>query len=299
MISIFKRVYSSIFNTFERKDLSQWEREPAANLPVYGVYHAFLDTGWEDIVEAQIDSLKRAGLLDYTRKLYISCIARDSEDVEKLLQKIGNHKAEIISTTSDFAQFEYPALRYIKALSEREECLIYYFHTKGITYQSANTGNNRAFRSFVSKIKAWNEMMEYFIFDKWSVAVNALSAGYDTYGCYRWPPRKYTMYSGSFWWSTSSYIKTLPDFCSEVITKDRFYSEIWLYEHSPNDFSAFDTIADLYFVRLPRSIYSEKKPRMTDVIRFIFMYNYRKTLKHLFGYNYKKRNQQRFQKIKK
>lgn len=298
MVSVFKRVYLSLFKTFDRRDLSQWEYSPSTCLPVYGVYHAFLDNGWESVVTAQIGRLRRSGLLGYTRKLYVSCIAQDDESVEKLRQIIGNDKVEIISSVSDPTRFEYPALEFVKALSMREECLIYYFHTKGITYQVANVGKSHAFRSFIAKIHAWNHMMEYFNFDKWQVAVNVLASGYDTYGCYRWAPSNYVMYSGSFWWGRADYIRSLPDFDFGTIAMDRFYSEVWLYENSPHDFSAFDTMADLYFVRMPDTIYKDEKPRMIDVLRFTFTYNWRKVQKRLFGYNYKKRNQRRFQKIK-
>lgn len=61
------------------------------------------------------------------------------------------------------------------------------------------------------------------------------------------------------------------------------------FEHSHKYFSAFDTIADLYFVRIPRSIYVQGNTKILDKFRFIFMYNYQKIRKHVFGYNYKKR----------
>ena len=142
-------------------------------------------------------------------------------------------------------------------------------------------------------------MLEYFIFDKWQVAVNVLSNGFDTYSCYRWPPRNYTMYSGSFWWARSAYIRKLPDFQSDIISSNRFYSEVWLFERNHQQFSAFDTIADLYFVRIPRSIYTDGTPSFIDKLRFSFMYNFRKIQKHIFHYNYKQRCQQRFQQLKK
>lgn len=141
-------------------------------------------------------------------------------------------------------------------------------------------------------------MLEYFIFDKWQVAVNALTDGFDTYSCYRWPPRHYTMYSGSFWWAKSDYLKTLPDFEKDIISVNRFYSEVWLFKRNHRQFSAFDTIADLYFVRIPRSIYTDGPTKTWDNIYFSLVYNIRKIEKHLFKFNYKQHCQQRFQKLK-
>lgn len=157
---------------------------------------------------------------------------------------------------------------------------------------------DKQFMSFRSKIDAWRELLEYFVFYKWKVAVNVLSEGYDTYGCYRWPPKKHKMYSGSFWWARTDFIRTLPCFDSNIIANNRFYSETWLFERPNKQFSAFDSIVDFYFVHVPHSIYMEKHPPLKDIFRFVATYNFRKIAKHLFGYNYKKVNQKRFQKLK-
>ncbi|GAB6982783.1 hypothetical protein [Prevotella dentasini] len=294
---ILKRITDSIFHVYERRNLTPWEHRPDTTLPIYGVYHAMLDTGWERLVGRQIDNLKKSGLLDATSTFYISCIASNLQDVERLRSMIDSDKTEIVSCLTDPKRYEYPALEFIKSLSEREDCIVYYFHTKGISYQSLDS-SDQSFLSFRRKIEAWREMLEYFIFDKWQVAVNALTNGYDTYGCYRWPPRNYTMYSGSFWWARSEHIRQLPDFRPPVIATNRFYSETWLFERKHRQFSAFDSIADLYFVRIPRSVYTDGTPCLRDKIGFSLMYNLRKIEKHIFHYNYKQRCQKKFQKLK-
>ena len=297
MSSFLQRIRESLFHVYDRKDLRRWEDEPKSELPIYGVYHVMLDTGWEPLVRRQVDNLRKSGLLDATTTFFVSCIAGNQADVECLKCIINSDKLVIISNVTDPKRYEYPALEFIKQLSEREDCLFYYFHTKGISYQSL-TSNDRLFCSFKTKIEAWREMLEYFIFDKWKVAVNVLNEGYDTYSCYRWPPRNYTMYSGSFWWARSAYIRTLPTFDKAVISTNRFYSEVWLFERNHRQFSTFDTIADLYFVRIPRSIYTDEQTKWFDKVCFSFTYNMRKIEKHIFKYNYKKRCQKRFQKLK-
>lgn len=297
-VNILHRISQSLFHVYERKDLQQWDVAPQKHLPIYGVYHIMLDTGWEKLARKQIENLKNSGLLAATEKLFISCIAADEAKVDALKQLIDSEKVELIAFSTNPQKYEYPALQFIKELSQRKDCLVYYFHSKGISYQSL-VSDDRLFRAFQQKIEAWREMLEYFVFDKWRVAVNALSNGFDTYSCYRWPPRNYTMYSGSFWWTTSAHIQQLPDFQPDVISANRFYSEVWLFERKHRQFSAFDTIADLYFVRIPRSIYADGKPSFIDKLRFSFMYNLRKIEKHIFHYNYKKRCQQRFQQLKK
>ncbi len=297
MKNIFARVYDTLFNVCNKRDLEKWDVAPESDKNIYGVYHVYCDTDWERLVIKQIENLKNSGLFDATTTFYVSCITSKDSDVDKLKEIVGSDKLQIISVTDNPCRYEYPALEYVRQISAAEDSMIYYFHTKGISYQTSDC-TDRAFLSFKNKIVAWCEMMEYFIFFKWNVAVNALNSGYDTYGCYLWPPRKQKMYSGSYWWANSLYIRTLPDFREDVIAHDRFYSETWLFENTHKFFSAFDTTADLYFVRISRSLYAKGAIKVADKLRFVFMYNYRKIQKHVFGYNYKKICQKKFQKLK-
>ncbi len=296
-MGIFRRIYNSFFHTYTTRDLSQWEHFPETKMPIYGVYHVMMDIGWEPVVAAQITTLKESGLLDATKKLYLSCVTNNEASIEHLKDMIGSDKVEIIAQHQDPTCYEYPALEFIKQLSEKENALVYYFHTKGITYQSL-TSKDKRFLAFKRKIEAWRELLEYFIFTKWKVAVNTLSNGYDTYGCYRWPPKNYKMYSGSFWWARTDFVRTLPNFDPNIISNDRFYSETWLFQKPNRQFSAFDSIVDFYFVYVPHSIYTEGKKPFIDRFKFVITYNFRKIEKHIFGYNYKKVNQKRFQKLK-
>ena len=182
--NILNRISQSLFHVYERKDLRQWDVAPQKHLPIYGIYHIMLDTGWEKLAQKQIENLKNSGLLAATEKLFISCMAADEAKVDILKQLIDSDKVELIAFSTNPQKYEYPALQFIKELSQHEDCLIYYFHSKGISYQSL-VSDDRLFRAFQQKIEAWREMLEYFVFDKWRVAVNALSNGFDTYSCYR------------------------------------------------------------------------------------------------------------------
>lgn len=297
MANILTRYIDSLFHVYQWRDLSAWDNLPQQQRPIYGVYHIFCLDGWQELVKQQITTIRESGLLDATDHLYVSVITNNPSDVDVLKLIVNSPKLVIISNTNDATRYEYPALEYVREIAEKvPESLIYYFHTKGISYQTAHSRDAR-FHSFQQKIIAWREMLEYFIFERWHVAVNVLCDGYDTYGCYRWPPRNYKMYSGSFWWAKAEYINTLPPFQKEVIRSNRFYSEVWLYERAHHDFSAFDTLADLYYVRILPSLYKREKPPLYEVFRFVLIYNWRKFLKHVFHINYKKRNQERFQRL--
>ena len=292
------RITDTLLHVYDRRDISKWQFEPALTRPIYGVYHVYCVDGWQTLVAKQVENLRRDGLLDNTRTLFVSCISQNDDDINELKRIINSPKMELISFTGDAKRYEYPALEKVLSLCRTENCLVYYFHTKGISYQCVDT-QDRLFRGFQAKIEAWREMLEFFVFAKWRVAANVLADGYDLYGCYRWPPRDYKMFSGNFWWINSDYGKRLPDFKEDVIAADRFYSEVWAFSQNGRVFSPFETIADLYFVRIRQSIYASERPKLTDVVPFVLTYNWRKFLKHAFGYSYKKRCQRRFQHLNK
>ena len=141
--------------------------------------------------------------------------------------------------------------------------------------------------------------MEYFLMNQWKVAVNTLEAGYDTYGSYLFPPFKNKMYAGNFWWAKASYFKTLPALDEDTKLHNRFMAEEWLLSQpGVKAFSAFDTVADLYFVRIPPTIYEVGRHSLFDSLRFCAIYTYRKYQRKWFGYSYKQHCQQKFQQLK-
>ena len=245
MTSILKRIYKSTLGIYERKDLSAWSHTPTSSTPVYGIYHIFCDANWKEMVREQMQHLADSGLLEASNRLYISCIARNDEDImelEDILQQYSADKIEFVSKTTNPQRFEFPALDYMYEKSQHEDFLFYYFHTKGITYQTTLHQEDREFRGFVEKIVAWRRMMEYFLMNQWKVAVNTLEAGYDTYGSYLFPPFKNKMYAGNFWWAKASYFRTLPALDEDTKLHNRFMAEEWLLSlPGVKAFSAFDT----------------------------------------------------------
>ena len=65
MASVLKRIYDKIFHVYDRRDTAEWEHEPVAGRPIYGVYHVMCDTGWERLVARQVATLKQSRLLAF------------------------------------------------------------------------------------------------------------------------------------------------------------------------------------------------------------------------------------------
>ena len=304
MQNMISRAASTAYNTVaravERRDLTQWEHDPHMATPVYGVYHVFCDKGWRELVPDQIGRLKASGLWENTERFYVSCIVKDRGEADDLRRMIGEDKAERISVETDPMKYEYPALEFIRSKSREEDCLLYYFHTKGVSYYGGDR-SDKNFRRLRRNIDAWRHMMEHFLFTKWRVAVNALQDGYDTYGCYRLPPypKPYYMYAGNFWWVRSDYVRRLPPFPEKRIATDRFIAEEWLYKAGPKDFSAFDSLADLYYVYMDESLYASPKLPVLKWLRFVWCFNWVKLRKHLFKYDYKAKRQICYQVLRK
>lgn len=319
MYTIIDKFRDTLFHTTSKYDLSAWDKQPETSLPVYGVYHIFCDKDWQRMVEMQIRHLKESGLFAATTRFCVSIIARHDEDIQELRRIVGDdEKLEIISDSRDPRKFEYPALQFIRRKCTEEDCLVYYFHTKGITYQNFNT-TDRKFNNFKRNIESWRQMMEYFLFDKWKVAVNLLSGDtlaeadgpqhtptcgerYDVYGCYRFPPppMQYYLYAGNFWWARGQYVRTLPDFDESRMAGDRFFAEEWLFRGNPKSFSAFDTLADIYCVNMESCLYrSDRKATWWAKLRFTLRYNFVKLCRHGFGYDYKTVCQKRYQRLSK
>lgn len=297
MPTIFQRICKSTVGVCQRRNLSEWQHEPSPGLDIYGMYHVWCAPGWESMVREQIGRLVKSGLLARTKKLFVSCIVKEKDDEERLLGILGDCPVELVSVRTEGSAFEFPALDYMYEKSQHEDFLFYYFHTKGISYQSVNA-TDHLFLGFNSKIVAWRNLMEYFIMDQWQVAVNVLDAGWDTYGCYLFPPFKETMYAGNFWWAKSGYFRSLPKLDDDTKKNNRFMAEEWLLSSGKaRAFSAFDTVADLYDVRIDEAQYVDGKSSWFQSLRFFVIYTFRKYQKKWFHYSYKHRCQARFQKL--
>lgn len=286
--SLLHKFRDTFFRASRRYDLSPWDHEPpAGGKPIYGIYHVYCAGPWRQMVAEQMASLRSSGLLDATRRFYVSCIPMEPGDSAELERIIGTEKAVMAAVTPPPGHFEYPALRIARQLGTEEDCLIYYFHTKGVSYYPTNSQPSGYRQKFLRNVTSWRLMMEWTIFEKWQVAVNALSDGYDTYGCYRLPPppMKYYLYGGNFWWARGSYLAALPPITDDDL-KERYYAEEWLYKGGPKDFSAFDTMADLYYVNMPRCLYAAPRTPLLTAIAFSLRYNLHKFRKHVLHYDF-------------
>lgn len=296
-MNLLRSLNRTLFHVYDCPDLTPWQHSPSNTRPIYGVYHVFCARGWQRLVADQFAHLKRSGLLDATTTLFVSCIVFSDDDVEQLRRIIDTDKLCIASIQRNPRLFEYPALAQVKSVCKEENCLVYYFHTKGISFYGGES-SDKHYLWFMRNVESWRKEMEYFLMDQWKVAVNTLSEGYDMYGSYRWPPlpAKRVMYSGNFWWTKADYVRTLSDIYPEQMTGDRLFAELWLYKGGGKDFSAFDTDAILYRVNIPKCIYDGSPAPWTTRLRFVIAHNWSKIKKKVFRQDFGKRYNDKYQK---
>lgn len=244
---------------------------------IIGVYHILCVNDWPSLVTEQIRYLKESGLLSQTKTLYISAIIKEYNDVE-IIKKIvdTNNKLDFIYIGYDTSVYEYPALEFIYNKAQEDDFYVYYFHTKGISYQKEKSMEypSKDFKQLKKNTNAWRRMMEYFIFERYNYALKALQT-YDAYGCYYRdpivPPFHYKYYAGNFWWSKSEYIKYLPPITTEI-KGNRYLAENWLLQNSSKIYSSFNTSAELYAIYIPEILYKRKDIYITSLIEFIKFY---------------------------
>ena len=183
---------------------------------IYGFHHICFKNNGQQIFEEQLQKIKDSGLYDRSNKIFCSLLGQRNNYVLP-------DKYEIIYENEKMDVYERPILRYMYDNSSINEGKYWYIHTKGIRhYQTPNE----------NPVRDWRNYMEYFIITKWQQCVNDLN-NYDVVGVSLQREPK-IHYSGNFWWSKSSYIKTnKPEFknnnTSNNIHNSKYYDgEMWI-----------------------------------------------------------------------
>ena len=251
--------------------------EKDASAKVYGFYHAYcMCDGWENLVKEQLTHVVSSGLYERIDKLYIGALIRDN-DLNTLKLLISNYsKIEIMYTNEDRTLFEYPTLMALQKKCTEEDFIGFYFHTKGISWINNPT---------VYKVgNSWRLMSEYFMFDRWKLAVHAIASGKDVYGTNYQEINngKKRIIGGNFWWFRSDYVKSLYEL--KVNKQNRNESELWILHDSNNVYCPFYFSGNTRNDYLPKELYlpSQKWIRIKLAVKIYFT-RFRYLFKRLFG----------------
>jgi len=198
---------------------------------IYGFYHVCLANNWTALVKEQIQLIMDSGLYEKTDKIFVSCVGMG----RKILQNMLPPKFQIALYNPDIRPAEVPLVRYIHELSKKEDFLCWYIHTKGVISGQGNWN-----------VVLWRKVMEHFIIFKHQQCIDTISSpkcdvcGILIYDAWATPMRVTGkgghFCAGNFWWSKSSYLRTLK---SVFLNGSRWEAEFWFARRPSTRFVSF------------------------------------------------------------
>ena len=231
----------SNYNFYESNSIIKTETDTHIHIdvliPIHIFIHVCMIENWKDILNNQIENIKKSGLYDIAHKIHLGILG-DIEN-EFFNEIFKDDKFDILYIDKRVELYEIHTINYIKYFCDNisSEIYILYIHTKGVR----NAGNKET-------IKSWRLMMEYFLVNKYKECINYLSI-FDTLGsnivnsfcCNKEFSRineNHTFhYSGNFWWSKKSYIDKL-NYINLDLTKNsintRYKAENWILSNYPD-----------------------------------------------------------------
>lgn len=205
---------------------------------IVGFIHVAKINHWHIILNEQIEKLRKSGLFDITRTIYVTTLG--SGDEKEILS---DPKFDVVRLDS-LTHYEFPSLMRMYEFCKSESSKIWYIHGKGVSYASMDR----------YKMEDWRRLMEYFCIERHSDCISALDS-YDVCGV-NWRTRRAPHFSGNFWWARSSYIKTLPDPRS-INHNDRWQAEWWIGRNDKVRVkNFFESGVNHYLSHFPRDEYT-------------------------------------------
>lgn len=175
------------------------------------------------VVEEQMDTLRKSGLLDHASKFVVGINGgQESDELANLLLPA---KAERVLHGLDSRSENLTILEIEKWVQNHPGWNVLYFHSKGAT------NSEDQFR-----IK-WRRCMMRNLVIAWQRCVNDLERGYESVGCH-WHTDMYrrSYWAGTFWWARSEFLQTVPSITTQpTVIKEgiaslnaRYEAEVWI-----------------------------------------------------------------------
>jgi hypothetical protein len=197
----------------------------------YIYYHIYLtdETGcWYNLFLDQLYSVIDSGLYDNIEKMYVVCIGKSDEidlfagicncyskiqilkklylDKDKKENLSLQHTSSIDYEKNNFYD-EVQTMSLLQEHANREDAQFLYFHSKGITaaWRMREEKHSAAFINYY----LWRKFLQWGCIENWKICSDSLK----NHSCAgvnlgTWPVPHY---SGTFWWTKSEYVRTLPD----------------------------------------------------------------------------------------
>lgn len=211
-------------------DLKIDERKPINKSIVTYIHLVDINESYKNTALDIINPIINSGLIEESHIKFLLHYNRESFTwLEEMF--LGYDNVEFFYPDVSLSDYEIPSINKI-----REDCLnfdsehfILYLHHKGVTRPNNGPATD------------WRKFLVHFNVDRWRDNVALLEYGFDTVGVNLLENPLH--YSGNFWWSKSSYIKTLPEIPRFV---NRHYAENWICSNNPRACEVFNSGVDHY-----------------------------------------------------
>lgn len=197
---------------------------------------------YKDRFNKTYSKIKETGLLHKIGSIFVVCVGDEKKEGAEYFA----HYDKVNTYINDDSTSELSTLTMLWEFCTKNDSRVLYLHSKGVT--RLNNDN----------VNSWVSYMEYFCIDRHEECLDILNK-YDTCGVsFADTPMKH--YSGNFWWSKSSYIRTrnkYNEMQSSNIRDRRCYCEFWLMDvDEVNYASMHQSNCDLYSINYTRERYA-------------------------------------------
>jgi hypothetical protein len=158
---------------------------------MYVYIHVCCINNWKEIFEKLLLDIKLSGLHDKVKKIKCNILTTNKND----LQMFYSDKIEIIGISDNINSYEQSTIHLLYEHAMIEDFDVLYIHTKGVKHNNLNPN-----------VTDWVNYLSYFNIYQHATCISSLNE-YDAVGVNL--INNPIHFSGNFWWSKSSYIKTL------------------------------------------------------------------------------------------
>ena len=188
--------------------------------PIYVYIHICILNDWLEVLTNLITNIKTSGLYNVVDKIRCFVLGNLDNTPEILIDK----KIEIVKTNPNRKLYERFTLNNLYKDCLKEDFYVLYIHTKGINIDNKFTAKPKSSRQ---PVRDWVEYLIHFNMYRYKDMLKLLETN-DCAGVQlkeRGMKRNdgNTHYSGNFWWSKSSHIKTLKPTTSSNYLSPEFW----------------------------------------------------------------------------
>ena len=158
-------------------------------MKTYVYFHVGCVAHWEVVFEKLIALLHQSGLYDKVDKIKLGVLTTSP------IQQLYLDKIEVVYLSSDLSLYETPTIQALHEHAQEEDFYVLYIHSKGVTRQG-HPG-----------VVDWTRLLAHFNIERHEECIAGLEA-HDVVGVNL--GGKPLHYSGNFWWSKSTHLRTLP-----------------------------------------------------------------------------------------